>query len=346
MPTACTWAATMATCARRARRCPAGCSACPATTIRSSRAPPPRDGADYVGDRQRLRLRDQAGRGARAASSGSREARAPAGLPVAAIGGITAGERAARARRGRRHARRDLRALRRTRRARSARALRAPLSPARRNPHDARTQPQLFERSRTLIPGGVNSPVRAFGAVGGTPVFFREGRGARLTDVDGRQYIDYVGSWGPLILGHADPEVVAAVQPRPRAACRSARPPSSSWRWRSCSPRPALARAGAPGELGHRGGDERAAPRARLHRPLADGEVRGLLPRPQRFPAGEGGLGRAHVRQSHLGGRAAGARRRRRSCSTTTTRQQRRGRLRATTATTSPRWCSSRSRAT
>ncbi len=71
---------------------------------------------------------------------------------------------------------------------------------------------ELFERSRALIPGGVNSPVRAFGAVGGTPVFFREGRGARLTDVDGRQYIDYVGSWGPLILGHADDEVVAAVQ--------------------------------------------------------------------------------------------------------------------------------------
>jgi glutamate-1-semialdehyde 2,1-aminomutase len=70
---------------------------------------------------------------------------------------------------------------------------------------------QLFEQSCELIPGGVNSPVRAFGAVGGTPVFFRAGRGSRLTDVDGRQYIDYVGSWGPLILGHADPDVVAAV---------------------------------------------------------------------------------------------------------------------------------------
>ncbi len=69
----------------------------------------------------------------------------------------------------------------------------------------------LFDRSQQLIPGGVNSPVRAFRAVGGTPVFFREGRGARLTDEDGRQYIDYVGSWGPLILGHADAEVVAAV---------------------------------------------------------------------------------------------------------------------------------------
>jgi glutamate-1-semialdehyde 2,1-aminomutase len=69
----------------------------------------------------------------------------------------------------------------------------------------------LFERSQALIPGGVNSPVRAFRAVGGTPIFFRSGRGARLTDEDGREYIDYVGSWGPLILGHADPDVLAAV---------------------------------------------------------------------------------------------------------------------------------------
>src|SRR5437868_3884627 len=58
----------------------------------------------------------------------------------------------------------------------------------------------LFERSQELIPGGVNSPVRAFRAVGGTPIFFREGRGAHLFDEDGRRYIDYVGSWGPIIL--------------------------------------------------------------------------------------------------------------------------------------------------
>jgi glutamate-1-semialdehyde 2,1-aminomutase len=69
----------------------------------------------------------------------------------------------------------------------------------------------LFERSRSLIPGGVNSPVRAFRAVGGTPIFFREGKGAWLTDVDGNRYVDYVGSWGPMILGHAHPEVLKAV---------------------------------------------------------------------------------------------------------------------------------------
>lgn len=72
----------------------------------------------------------------------------------------------------------------------------------------------LFEKSQHRIPGGVNSPVRAFRAVGGTPVFFEKGSGAYLTDVDGNEFIDYVGSWGPAILGHAHPEVVAAVQAR------------------------------------------------------------------------------------------------------------------------------------
>src|SRR5215831_18580455 len=71
---------------------------------------------------------------------------------------------------------------------------------------------QLFERSRKVIPGGVNSPVRAFRAVGGTPRFIERGGGSRIWDADGREYIDYVGSWGPLVLGHADPDVVAAVR--------------------------------------------------------------------------------------------------------------------------------------
>ncbi|MCW5591480.1 MAG: glutamate-1-semialdehyde 2,1-aminomutase [Burkholderiales bacterium] len=70
---------------------------------------------------------------------------------------------------------------------------------------------QLFEASQRVIPGGVNSPVRAFRAVGGTPVFFHEGKGAWLVDADGNRYVDYVGSWGPMILGHADPEVLARI---------------------------------------------------------------------------------------------------------------------------------------
>ncbi|HVF22882.1 MAG TPA: glutamate-1-semialdehyde 2,1-aminomutase [Pyrinomonadaceae bacterium] len=70
----------------------------------------------------------------------------------------------------------------------------------------------LFSKAIELIPGGVNSPVRAFRGVGGTPRFISSARGATITDVDGRTYIDYVGSWGPMILGHADEEVVAALQ--------------------------------------------------------------------------------------------------------------------------------------
>ena len=70
----------------------------------------------------------------------------------------------------------------------------------------------LFSRAQDLIPGGVSSPVRAFKAVGGGPRFIQRGEGSRLWDADGNTYLDYVSSWGPLIAGHAHPEVVAAVQ--------------------------------------------------------------------------------------------------------------------------------------
>ncbi len=70
---------------------------------------------------------------------------------------------------------------------------------------------ELFERARNVTPGGVNSPVRAFGGVGGTPIFFEEADGVYLTDADGNRYIDYVGSWGPFILGHGDERVIAAI---------------------------------------------------------------------------------------------------------------------------------------
>jgi len=71
---------------------------------------------------------------------------------------------------------------------------------------------ELFERSQRVIPGGVNSPVRAFRAVGGTPLFFERAAGAHLWDADGRRYIDYVGSWGPMVVGHTHPAVVEAVR--------------------------------------------------------------------------------------------------------------------------------------
>jgi len=74
------------------------------------------------------------------------------------------------------------------------------------------TDKTLFEHSRKVIPGGVNSPVRAFKSVGGDPVFIRRARGPYIYDCDDREYIDYVGSWGPMILGHAHPDVVRAVR--------------------------------------------------------------------------------------------------------------------------------------
>jgi len=70
----------------------------------------------------------------------------------------------------------------------------------------------LYQEACKYIPGGVNSPVRAFRSVGGEPIFFRRASGSRVTAADGRQFIDYVGSWGPMILGHAHPQVIAAVQ--------------------------------------------------------------------------------------------------------------------------------------
>ena len=81
---------------------------------------------------------------------------------------------------------------------------------------------RAFARARQLIPGGVNSPARAFGGVGGEPLFFERGSGAYLVDIDGNRYIDYIGSWGPMILGHAHPRVTAALRSsdRPRHQLR------------------------------------------------------------------------------------------------------------------------------
>jgi glutamate-1-semialdehyde 2,1-aminomutase len=87
----------------------------------------------------------------------------------------------------------------------------------------------LFEKSQRVIPGGVNSPVRAFRAVGGTPLFFERANGAYLWDVDGNRYVDYVGSWGPAILGHAHPEVVTAVQERAAHGMSFGAPTEAEW---------------------------------------------------------------------------------------------------------------------
>jgi len=68
-----------------------------------------------------------------------------------------------------------------------------------------------FERAKKLIPGGVNSPARAFGAVGGHPLFIERAKGAYLFDLDGNRFIDYIGSWGPMILGHAHEQVIESI---------------------------------------------------------------------------------------------------------------------------------------
>jgi glutamate-1-semialdehyde 2,1-aminomutase len=74
------------------------------------------------------------------------------------------------------------------------------------------TNAELFERAQRVIPGGVNSPVRAFRAVGGTPRFIARAEGPFIWDAEGKRYVDYIGSWGPMILGHGHPAVLEAVQ--------------------------------------------------------------------------------------------------------------------------------------
>lgn len=89
----------------------------------------------------------------------------------------------------------------------------------------------LFEEAQKYIPGGVNSPVRAFRGVGGTPVFFKHAEGAYLYDEDDRRYIDYIGSWGPMILGHSHPRIKEALHARSIWALATAHPPRSKPTW-------------------------------------------------------------------------------------------------------------------
>ena len=187
------------------------------------------------------------------------------------------------------------------------------------------TSRALFERASRVIPGGVNSPVRAFRAVGGTPVFVSRAEGAYLYGADGRKYVDYVGSWGPMILGHAHPAVVEAVaRRRHRGAPATAPPPSSRCATQRRSARSIRRRDDARGLERHRGDHERAARRAWLHGPRRRREVRGLLPRPRRLPAREGRQRGRHVRRARLGRRARAHRREHRHAAL-----QRRGRPKA-----------------
>ena len=96
---------------------------------------------------------------------------------------------------------------------------------------------ELFARASKVIPGGVNSPVRAFRAVGGEPIFIREAHGPVLVGADGTEYIDYVGSWGPIILGHAHPDVVDAIRKAAEKGTSYGAPTESENRHRGANPR-------------------------------------------------------------------------------------------------------------
>ena len=90
---------------------------------------------------------------------------------------------------------------------------------------------RLYERAQRVIPGGVNSPVRAFRAVGGTPRFVQRAQGAYFWDANGSRYIDYIGSWGPMILGHGHPAVLEAVEKPCAMAFLLERQPSAKLSW-------------------------------------------------------------------------------------------------------------------
>ena len=90
------------------------------------------------------------------------------------------------------------------------------------------TNQSLFERAQKVIPGGVNSPVRAFRAVGGTPRFVARAQGAYLWDAEDKKYIDYIGSWGPMILGHAHPAIVEAITAAAQNAADGTSPTSDT----------------------------------------------------------------------------------------------------------------------
>ena len=176
---------------------------------------------------------------------------------------------------------------------------------------DLTTSAAAFERAQAVIPGGVNSPVRAFGNVGGTPRFLASARGAYVTDVDGNEYVDLVGSWGPALLGHAHPEVVEAVREAAGRGLSLRRADGHRGRARRRDPVPrAAGREGPAGLHRHRGDHDRAAAGPRLHRSRPGHQVRRQLPRARRRAAGLRRLRRRDPRPARLGRRLRRGRRR------------------------------------
>ena len=126
---------------------------------------------------------------------------------------------------------------------------------------------RLYEQACHVIPGGVNSPVRSWKAVGGRPLFLQRGRAAEVIDADGRAYLDFLGSWGALILGHAPPRVSAAIAQRAKAGTSFGAPTAGEVELARVlvDALPSVEQVRL--ELGNRGDDERAPPGTRRHRP-------------------------------------------------------------------------------
>ena len=202
--------------------------------------------------------------------------------------------------RGRRHHHHLLRARSRA----GARAHRRPLTVLE---PTSDHEPDSSSRARLeLLPGGVDSPVRAFKSVGASPLFIRRAYGARLRDVDGNEFIDYVMSWGPLIHGHAPRGLVKALAAAARDGTSYGAPsPLEAGARRARPAADAVARTGPVRQLGHRGGDERGAGGARRDAAREDRQVRRVLSRPRRRVPGPGGIRRADAGRAHQPGRDA-----------------------------------------
>ena len=182
---------------------------------------------------------------------------------------------------------------------------------------------KLFADACAAIPGGVNSPVRAFSSVGGTPRFITSATGYWLTDADDNRYVDLVCSWGPMILGHAHPAVVEAVQRVAADGLSFGAPtPSETELATEIIGRVAPGGAAAHGQLRHRGHHERDPIGPRLLRPRQDHQVLRLLPRPQRRAAGRRRVGCGHAGPAVVAGRD---RRRHRRHDRIAVQQRRRG---------------------
>ena len=173
-------------------------------------------------------------------------------------------------------------------------------------PYEAPASADLFDRAQAVTPGGVNSPVRAFRAVGGTPRFMVRGDGPYLWDADDRRYVDLVCSWGPMILGHRHPAVVGAVEQAVSRGFTFGTPGPGEVELAELIVDADARPAGAAGLQRHRGHDVGDPAGARVHRSGEGREVRRLLPRPRRLAARRRRFWRCHLRAARHPGRHAG----------------------------------------